>query len=258
MDEFPYLIDEDLLAKDVESKTQLFRNASPFPHIVIDNFLPDAHARFLRTHFPDSTHPIWLDWQKRSYSQYRKQGPGDSQRFSSLEPDFHFALQEFNSWKFLRFMEQLTGIDALLPDPYFTGGGLHQILTGGILDIHTDFNDYRRLGLYRRINALIYLNEGWEASHGGCLELWDAGAKEGRCKISIPPIFNRAVIFKTDKQSFHGHPVPWNAPNGATRKSIALYYYTAAKEVGARYDGKTDFQGVTSGPTDSADLNGGF
>ena len=246
MSEYPFLLNEELLQADVETKAARFRSGQPFPHIVIDNFLPEAHIRFLEARFPDPTHPAWLDWRVRSPHQYGKQGPGDTSKFALLEPALLMALQEFNGWKFLNFLESLSGIDALIPDPHFSGGGLHQIVEGGLLDIHTDFNDYQRLQLYRRLNVLIYLNEAWEESWGGCLEFWDGGAETGKCVNSIPPVFNRAVVFETDKTSFHGHPEPWSAPNAITRKSIALYYYTSWRKEGSVYDEITDFQGIAT------------
>jgi len=64
---------------------------------------------------------------------------------------------------------QLTGIDALVPDPHFEGGGLHQIEPGGHLKVHADFNRHPRTGLARRLNALIYLNRDWKPEYGGAL-----------------------------------------------------------------------------------------
>jgi hypothetical protein len=48
---------------------------------------------------------------------------------------------------------------------------------------------------------------------------------------SIAPIYNRCVIFNTDADSFHGHPDPLLTPDNMTRKSLALYYYTASKRI---------------------------
>lgn len=70
-------------------------------------------------------------------------------------------LYSFSSYPFLRFLEELTGINKLLPDPYFFGGGIHQILHGGKLAVHTDFNHLEELDLYCRINALLLLNKNW-------------------------------------------------------------------------------------------------
>jgi hypothetical protein len=47
----------------------------------------------------------------------------------------------------------------------------------------------------------------------------------------ILPVFNRCVVFNTDADSFHGHPDPLTTPEGVFRRSIALYYYTASKEI---------------------------
>ena len=42
---------------------------------------------------------------------------------------------------------------------------------------------------------------------------------------SYSPIFNRCVIFKTDKKSFHGFPDSLNLPENISRKSFAVYYF---------------------------------
>ncbi|MFN9622999.1 MAG: 2OG-Fe(II) oxygenase [Cyanobacteriota bacterium] len=244
---YPFVLEPDFLADRVENLHSEFIDAKPFNHVAIDNFFSYEHARFLSNNFPKPDHPVWLDWKNRSPHQYGKLGPGNSDKFHMLEPEFKFALQEFNSSIFLQFLERLSGIAKLIPDPYYTGGGMHQILHGGILDVHTDFNDYARLDLFRQLNVIIYLNEEWEPGHGGEIELWDASRRNGGKRVkSIPPVFNRAVIFKTDKTSFHGHPKEWLAPPPITRRSIALYYYTARKFDGCEYTELTDFQGVNS------------
>jgi hypothetical protein len=46
------------------------------------------------------------------------------------------------------------------------------------------------------------------------------------------------------KNSFHGHPKPLATPPSITRKSIALYYYTAQPNPELRYDGNTDWQNI--------------
>jgi hypothetical protein len=247
----PYtcMIEDQFTADKIGKLALQFQMAQPFRHVIIDDFLPLGWLRLLSDKFPLPDHPVWLDWTKRSPHQYGKQGPGNASKFNLLDPDFRLALQEFNASPFLQFLENLTGIDKLLPDPYYTGGGMHQILTGGILDIHTDFNFYSRLGIYRQLNVLIYLNKDWQPEFGGELELWDSSPKDGgTCVQFIPPLFNRAVIFKTDKSSFHGHPREWAAPATLSRRSIALYYYTASRLDGGLYDEQTDFQGVHSKP----------
>jgi hypothetical protein len=47
-----------------------------------------------------------------------------------------------------------------------------------------------------------------------------------RCVRKVLPVFNRCVVFSTTDDSFHGHPEELTCPDGWSRKSIALYYYT--------------------------------
>jgi len=141
-------------------------------------------------------------------------------------------IRELNTPVFLRFLEELTGINGLIPDPYYRGGGIHQIEKGGKLDIHIDFNKYTKLNLYRRVNVLLYLNKDWDESYAGQLEFW-SGHKQNdkhvleKCVSRILPIFNRLVVFSTSESSYHGHPEPLNCPDDRTRRSIATYYYTS-------------------------------
>ena len=242
----PFLMSESTLPAASSGALSRFTGASPFPHAVIDEALPADHINFLHDNFPSVDHPVWLNWRQRSPSQYGKQGVGNADKFELLDPIFRLALQEFNSSIFLAFLERLTGIGGLIPDPYFTGGGIHQIVNDGFLDIHTDFNSYSRLGLYRQLNVLLYLNRDWREEYGGQLELSDSGGHDFVCQKSIEPLFNRMVVFHTTKQSFHGHPQPWRDPAGSTRKSIALYYYTSYRLDDQEYNENTDFQGIVS------------
>ena len=132
-------------------------------------------------------------------------------------------LAELNSAPVIAFLERLTGIEGLVPDPHFVGGGLHQIERGGHLKVHADFNRHPRTQLERRINLLLYLNRDWKDEYGGALELWNRDMSA--CEARILPLFNRCVVFSTTETSYHGHPEPLNCPEGWTRKSIALYYY---------------------------------
>jgi hypothetical protein len=42
--------------------------------------------------------------------------------------------------------------------------------------------------------------------------------------------FNRAVIFRTDQNSWHGLPSPIQCPEGVYRRSLAAYFVTEADE----------------------------
>jgi hypothetical protein len=179
----------------------VYASASPFPHIVIDDFLPDALASRILTEFPS---PDAADWARLDKSAYSKKLAAN--REEQVGSFIYSVLTELNGADFLVFLERLTGIQGLAPDPYFEGGGLHQILPGGFLKVHADFNLHSGLRLDRRLNLLLYLNRAWCEEYGGHLELWDR--KMTRCEVRVLPVFNRAVIFSTLDWSFHGHPDP--------------------------------------------------
>jgi hypothetical protein len=194
--------------------------AEPFPHIVLDDFLPKDIAENLLSHFPEDAKSNDKVYEKGYGGLHKRQiFPYDCDAY--LQNAFSF----FNSAPMLRFLENITNIKGLLPDPYFTGGGLHETSAGGLLGIHADFRVNENLQLIRRVNLLIYLNKEWKEEYAGKLELWDR--KMTRKVEEVSPIFNRCVIFNTDEDSFHGHPDPLTTPDGITRKSVALYYYTA-------------------------------
>ena len=199
------------LSDQAQLAKQGFAAASPFSHAVIDGFLPAEPAQRLAADFPAPDHPIWADWRLRTGHQYGKQGTRNSDRFHLLPDSLYFSLLEFNSSVFLAFLEQLTGIDALLPDPYFQGGGMHQIVSGGILDIHTDFNAYGRLKLYRRLNVLLYLTDSWAAGDGGGIGVVGWPATPGHlCETDSTTVQPPGGV--SDRQTV----VPWPHPGMAT------------------------------------------
>ncbi len=205
-----------------------YTSARPFPHIVIDNFLPETIINEVLTHFPHEKVGTEVHYEK-GYKGLHKRQINPNECDAVIRGIFNF----FNSAPMLQFLESLTSIEGLIPDPYFTGGGLHETKTGGLLGVHADFRVNKKLHIERRINAIIYLNKEWKKEYGGNLELWDT--KMTQCLKQVEPIFNRCVVFNTDHDSNHGHPEPLNTPEHISRKSIALYYYTASMKVYDEY-----------------------
>jgi Rps23 Pro-64 3,4-dihydroxylase Tpa1-like proline 4-hydroxylase len=193
-------------------------SAQPFPHVALHDLVPADALRPVIAEFPapgalPGKHNDKPYEKKRSYRDEATLGPHTRQLISQL-----------NSSLFLQFLEELTGIAGLVPDPHLAGGGLHQIERGGFLSIHADFNKLNRLGLDRRLNLLLYLNDDWDESWGGHLELWSRDM--ARCESRIAPTLGTSVIFNTVSDAFHGHPEPLACPADRTRMSLALYYYS--------------------------------
>lgn len=226
----PISIEKGISMDSVEAKNfglmlaHEYISASPFPHIVIDNFLPLELIEKIAQHFPKE--------KLKNDSFYETGYTGHHKRQIMPYDCDEYAMNKLlflNSAPVLQFLEGLTSIEGLISDPYYSGGGFHEIRRGGQLGIHADFRINPQLHLERRLNMLIYLNKEWNPNWGGYLEIWDK--KMTKIQRSIAPLFNRCVIFNTDTDTFHGHPDPLNCPDDVTRKSIALYYYTASKSV---------------------------
>ena len=128
-----------------------------------------------------------------------------------------------NSKSFISILEEKFQIKNLVSDPNLFGGGMHESRNGGYLKIHSDFIYIRRKKLKRMLNLLVYLNEDWDESWGGAIELWDQKMEKNFLKVY--PKINNAVIFRTDTESNHGFPDPIKCPKNIGRKSLALYYY---------------------------------
>jgi hypothetical protein len=219
----PYVFDLDTLARRARELGVEFRNAKPYHHIIVEDFLRTGPAQDLARVFPGPDDPVAWDHYAAPGLEV-KLGCSAEER---LPAPIRSALHDLNSKPFIGFLEELTGIEHLLPDPHLTGGGIHLSRNGGHLGIHADFNWHERLQAHRRLNLLIYLTPDWKPEYGGHLELWNADAS--RRERVVEPLFNRAVLFATRSDTFHGHPTPWAAPEGIYRQSIALYYYTAER-----------------------------
>lgn len=213
-----FFFDLNKLEKVADEYHTRFINAKPFPHVAIDNLLPDEALETVLEEFPGTKQIDWIDFYGGVQTKLA------SKTEEQMGPFTRFLMYQLNSATFIKFLEKLTGIEGLIPDPHFWGGGLHQIKPKGYLKLHTDFNFHPVLKLDRRINLLVYLNKDWDESYGGQLELWDRDIT--RCEAKIMPLFNRIVVFNTNDYSFHGHPEPLACPPDRTRKSLALYYYS--------------------------------
>lgn len=215
---------------------------TPFPHIALDQFVEDALLREANKEFPSAGSPQWTQ-----YKHFNENKMGQTRR--ELFPQTLGALiDELQSPEFVGFLSELTGIPNLVADLSLDGGGIHISERGGFLNVHTDFRTHHvHQNWARRANLLVYLNTEWKDEWNGHLELWNSDVSE--CVKKYAPIFNRAIVFTTDGDSFHGHPTPLNCPVEVARKSIALYYFTVESELKLESTLETNYRPV---PTDSA------
>ena len=220
---FPYQKWESPLAR----LARQYRENHPCPHILLEEFLEPELARKLAAEFPQASTEAWTQYK---HANENKLGMAKRQLFP---PAIGALTDELNSPEFVAWLSQLTGIPHLMADPMLEGGGLHQSGPSGYLNVHTDFSMHHfHTNWRRRVNLILYLNPGWQEQWGGALELWEKSpaGKMARCAVKYPPLLNHALIFTTDERSLHGFPDPLTCPEGQSRKSLALYYYTVEQK----------------------------
>jgi hypothetical protein len=219
------------LRLDPDRLHDAYLTAPPFPHAVLDGLFADDVLDAVLAEFP---RPQEINWVRFDSPTEKKLGYSYREPLGEALRSFLF---EMGSPPVLEFLQRLTGIEGLIPDPYLGGAGPHQILRGGFLKVHADFNLHPLLKLDRRLNLIVYLNKDWLPEYGGHIELWSRDLS--RCEQRVLPVFNRTIVFNTTDTSFHGHPTPLACPATMTRKSVSLYYYSngrPAEERSAPHD----------------------
>jgi hypothetical protein len=240
-----------LLDRVLEAHTARYQAATPFPHAVLDGLFSRDALRTILQEVPEQM--LSNGCVAGAASCYRRRGTHfrkSELHDESFGPYTRALFETLRSRRFVSFVEKLSGLSGLIPDPGYQGSGVHLTGPQGVLAVHHDFNfmlcrrrssgghdrsytDCSRGAseqgagqhrLHRRVNVFIYLNEAWPDHYGGHLELWNHNMTS--CEQRIAPLFGRFVAFSSTDYSYHGHPQPMALPPNRMRRSIAFYYYT--------------------------------
>lgn len=209
---------------NIEKLKTEYEQGQPFKYVVIDDFFKEDIAKELAGQFPNyDDDKVWNIYKN----------PLENKR---LTPDWNLfppatyrAFTFLNSPEFLKTIGEIIGIDNIIPDMGLHGGGWHITPSGGKLNVHLDYSIHPKLGLERRANLIIYLSEDWKPEYGGQLGLWSHDNETNlpkECVSKVDVKFNRAVIFDTTQNSWHGLPEEVASPKGVNRKSLNIYYLT--------------------------------
>ena len=193
-----------------------FAQAQPYPHLVIDGFLrPDSFMAVL------AALPAPQE-NKKSSDYLFAHNKFENPIFDTTAAVLAELRQELVGERFVSFLREVYG-KQLFVDDAFVGGGLHQGAAGSYLDMHADFSRHPvHRDWVRELNILLYLNDGFEESWGGHLEMHNS---ETDGKGRVGPSGNRMVIMLTKEHTLHGYKTI-SFPPGRMRTSIASYAYT--------------------------------
>ena len=201
----------------------MIHSIDPFYHVVIDDFFDATIADKLSDEFINYNDEHWVFYNnqienKKTINEWRM-----------FPKHIYSTFNSFCSPAFVEMLQDITGISKLYPDYGLHGGGCHMHGRNGKLNVHKDYSLHPKLGLQRKLNLIVYLSKDWDTSWGGGLELWshDDTTNQPKDKVKeIECVFNRAVLFDTTQNSWHGLPNEITCPENVYRKSLAMYYLT--------------------------------
>jgi len=211
------MINFEYLENHLDDLRLKYLTASPFPHLIIDNFCEEERLLKAYESIPE------LKNKSRDYSFANNKF--EKSNYKELGPEMHELYDELSSERFNKIISYITS-KSVFVDPKNHGGGLHQGKKNSFLDMHLDFN-YHPINKdwYRELNLLLYLNKDWKPEYKGSLKIFDLRTGENT-ELDVP--FNRLIIQQCAPYTLHGYDMT-NFPDGNFRTSIATYAYQIHK-----------------------------
>lgn len=150
----------------------------PFPFFAVDAAFSEEQCATLEQLFLQES-----EWQHRDGAFYR----------CSLR-DVTAAISATFHTDILARMREITGLP--LVERFMVTA--QRMLPGHVIGIHSD----RPLLGYEIARLVVQLNKGWQAEHGGVLELF--ASPEGEAVFTVNPEHNKAFGFLLHAASYHG------------------------------------------------------
>lgn len=221
-------MDSMINVHDWQSLSKDFLNAKPFNHVVIDNFFNEKFAHNIFEGMPGYEENIDARYDNAIEKKRTVQN------WTKFSKNVYKAMSYLVSENFTCNLCSVSRNYDLTPDYGLHGGGIHMHQTGDYLNTHLDYEIHPKMTMKRKLNLIVYLNPNWKKEWGGNLGLWSHDETTNQPKelvTSIWPKFNRAIIFDTTQNSWHGVTEGISSPEGQYRKSLALYYLIPTSDI---------------------------
>jgi Rps23 Pro-64 3,4-dihydroxylase Tpa1-like proline 4-hydroxylase len=214
------MIDIDIITSKYHPKDYAvdYSQGQPVPWLAFDDFLPKDLLSQIQDEIDNIPTHLWTRFT-RAGSMMKE---CNNLKFSSALRELVLNL---NSHEFVQWLEDMTGISKIVPDPHLIGAGVMRCHAGDSLKLHTDFNWNEQLHLNRCLSMILYLSRDWQESWGGALEFWDF--ERTKCIHRVEPRPNRLLIWNYDERLVHGHPTPFNCADDASRDGLRMFYFTS-------------------------------
>ena len=228
------LILDKLISNKFDLKSE-FNQIGQINSCVIDDLLPEDIALKIYQAFPSPE-------EMTSYKSLRenKRIAAQMDLYNPLLEEVVFAFQDK---RIVKVVEEITGLNQMIPDEHLYAGGISLMATGNFLNPHLDNSHDNERENYRVLNLLYYCTPNWDINNGGNLELWDNGMEEKQRVIHSK--FNRLALMITNKTSIHS--VSKVVANGK-RCCVSNYYFSKKPAEPNEYFHVTSFYGRPEEP----------
>jgi len=203
--------------------SEQYQNQKPYPYAFQDNILNEEIANKIQTEILDIPDDAWDRYENPFESKYTLR---DKYNFPE---NLNKLFNDLESSEFVNKLSEITGYRLLL-DSTRNFWGVHKYNSGDKLDIHVDAGLHPITKQKKQVTIGIYLSSNWKEEYGCNLEMWSGDSSESNeAKIyektySIPPLFNRMVIFTCNDYAWHGNPEPVNCPADSKRIFVTISY----------------------------------
>ena len=191
--------------------------AKPFPHAIIDNFLPsNIFSKIVESLSSiDSFEDIKKNFQ--SHVEYNKKVYGDN----DLNEILKLPINILGGLSVKKIFEKYLNEERLISLSDWPGYGgyypFHSMTSGGILGSHVD-HSHSKDGELHVANSIYYVSPEWEELWGGETLFFNGiGLKIVK---KITPLPNRLILFIHSSNSFHGV----NTISSSARVERRTYY----------------------------------
>ncbi|MAK42574.1 MAG: 2OG-Fe(II) oxygenase [Spongiibacter sp.] len=184
------------LSEELPSLKKSYQNSvGGIGYFYIDNLLPGDVAENIYKAFPSPE----LMVRKKSLREYKY----IAAQMNSYEPILEEIIYAFQAPEVVAIVEDIVGVDGLIPDEYLYAGGISLMGEGNYLNPHLDNSHDKDRENWRAFNLLYYVTPDWDPEFGGNLELWPDGPGVLSSRTVVDSLFNRLAVMVTHNSSWH-------------------------------------------------------
>lgn len=201
----------------INDKAEINKNSVPYNWIEIKNTFSDVYKNSLTKTYPsDNYRTIFSNSKDRQYNYYVRalvSLSGNIQHKDSLSESWKLFSEYLISDEYRKFISKSSGIDV---SKLRFEANIYKYHKDCFMDAHQDLSD-------KIITHVIYFNEEWNESDGGCINILNSKNERDVFKKILPVAGNSIMIIRSDNS---WHSIDKTICN-KSRRSVTVTFYKA-------------------------------